>query len=97
MPPRKPKKKDDEGAHLAAVLKQAFANAASTALPVAKGKPLLPLSDRHELSIKEASALSGYTSQLVMEAIHQGSLKATKKSGRWVLKRTDLDEWIRKL
>lgn len=90
-------KKGDEGAQLAAVLKEAFAKAASTSLPVAKGKEALPLSEKRELSIKEASALTGYTSQLVMEAIHDGSLKATKQSGRWILKRADIDNWIRRL
>ena len=90
-------KKVDEGAQLAAVLKEAFAKTASTSLPVAKGKPALTLSDKRELSIKEASALTGYTSQLVIEAIHDGVLKATKQSGRWILKRADLDDWIRRL
>ena len=89
--------KADEASELAQVLKEAFAKAATEALPAGRGQPGLPLGDKSELSIKEASALTGYTSQLLMEAIHESSLKASKKSGRWVLARNDLEDWIRKL
>ena len=89
--------KGDEGALLAEMLKEAFANAASTSLPATKGQPVLPLGEKPELSIREASALTGYTSQLIVEAIHDGSLEASKRSGRWTLKREDIDNWLKRL
>ena len=89
--------KGDEGSQLAEMLKEAFATAASTSLPAKKGQPVLPLGEKTELSIREASALTGYTGQLIVEAIHDGSLKASKLSGRWTLKREDIDNWLKRL
>jgi len=46
------------------------------------------------LSVIEASTVTGYTRDYLLEAIHAGALKAEKVSGRWSLKREDLDRWV---
>lgn len=46
------------------------------------------------VSLIEASTITGYTREYLVEAIHAGTLKAEKVSGRWSLKREDLDRWV---
>ncbi len=74
----------DEGMLLAETLKSALSEEAAALLPVRKTKAdAVPITDKQLLALKEASALSGYTSEFLLEAIRSGRLIAEKTSGKW--------------
>jgi excisionase family DNA binding protein len=49
------------------------------------------------LTLADASALTNLSKGFLVEAIHEGKLKAKKLGRGWKIKRTDLDAYIRKL
>lgn len=62
--------------------------------------PVLPdLQIKLALTIKEAAQYSGYGEGRIRAAIEAGKLKASKGGprGAWVIKRSDLEAWVRKL
>ena len=88
----------DEGMLLAETLKSALSEEAAALLPVRKTKADdVPITDKQVLALKEASALSGYTSEFLLEAIRSGRLIAEKTSGKWTVQREDLDKWLKSL
>ena len=90
--------KPDEGMLLAETLKSALLEEAAALLPVRKTKTAtLPITDKQILALKEASALSGYTTEFLLEAIRSGRLIAEKASGKWNVKREDLNKWLKDL
>lgn len=91
--------KPDEGMLLAETLKSALSEEAAALLPVSKTKTAdaVPITDKQILALKEASAVSGYTTEFLLEAIRSGRLIAEKISGKWNVKREDLDKWLKDL
>jgi hypothetical protein len=58
--------------------------------------PAVPLRDKLTLTLDDAMEFcSGYSRGYLLEAIRAGKLKAIKRRG-WVIKRADLDAWIKK-
>ena len=59
--------------------------------------PAVPLRDRLTLTLNDATDFcSGFSKGFLLEAIRARKLKAVKRRG-WVIKRADLDAWIKKL
>jgi excisionase family DNA binding protein len=79
-------------------LTAALAQASTPALlEGAKAAPSVPIADKLTLSLKEAAALAGFSRAYLLEAIHTGELKADKRAGKWNVKRSDLDSWVKRL
>jgi excisionase family DNA binding protein len=59
----------------------------------------VPLSDKLTLSVAEAAQLTGFSPDLLGDAIKAGRLKAKVVKGRrgWTIKRADLEDYVRKL
>jgi excisionase family DNA binding protein len=88
----------DEGVLLAETLKSALSEDAAALLPVRKTKAAaVPITDKQMLALREASALSGYSNEFLLEAIRSGHLTAEKISGKWNVKRDDLQKWLKHL
>jgi len=88
----------DEGLLLAETLRSALSGDAIALLPARKSKtniPSAPIAEKQTLTLREASAISGYTNEFLLEAIRSGQLIAEKTSGKWHLKRDDLNEWMK--
>ena len=90
----------DEGMLLSERLRSALSGDAIALLPARKTKTKItsvPIAEKQALTLREASAISGYTNEFLLEAIRSGHLIAEKISGRWSLKRDDLNEWMKRL
>ncbi len=59
--------------------------------------PPSELTHQLTLNIADAAVLSGLTRHFLIEAIHEGKLKAEKRGRGWNIKRSDLDAYIKKL
>ncbi len=60
-------------------------------------KPTVAVENKLTLSLAEAAALSGLSQHYLNEAIHAKKLKAAKRGRGWNIKRTDLDNFIKRL
>lgn len=61
------------------------------------GRPTVAIENKLTLSLVEASTLSGLSQNFLSAAIHANKLKAAKRGRGWNIKRTDLDNFIKKL
>lgn len=59
--------------------------------------PQVPIADKLTLNLAGAAALAGLSRSYLVEAIHEGKLKAAKRGRGWNIKRADLDAFIKKL
>jgi excisionase family DNA binding protein len=84
--------RDAQVAHVVALLLEAIKAQATPPPPVL----IVPIENKLILSLIEVSALTGLSKNYLTDAIHRGKLKATKR-GRWFIKRSDLDAYIKKL
>lgn len=64
-----------------------------------KERSLAPSELAHKLalSLREAAALSGLPRQHLLEAVEEGALKARLVKHSWLIKRADLDDYLRRL
>lgn len=92
-------KRRDEGLSLRLIeALEALTKASAPALLEGATKaPNVPIADKLTLSLKEAAALAGFSRAYLLEAIHSGELLAEKRAGKWNLKRSDIDEWVKHL
>ena len=58
---------------------------------------IISITDKPTLNLKAADRLSGLSRGFLLEAIHDGSLKAAKRGRGWNIKRSDLDTYVNKL
>lgn len=57
----------------------------------------VPIADKILLTLKEAQALTGLSSEFLRSSIVAGTLKAKKIGNSWRLKRSDVDEYVASL
>jgi excisionase family DNA binding protein len=77
-------------AQLLALIEQARAQAAPQVT-------ITDLAHKPVLKLKEASTLTGFSYDILRDAIEKGTLKAKIVGRAWRVKRADLDAFIRKL
>lgn len=83
----------------ALVTQEAFADRLIETLEALKPESTPPVFVAYKLTLnlKEAAQLAGLSRGFLLEAIHDGTLKAAKRGRGWNIKRTDLDAYVNKL
>jgi len=62
-----------------------------------KSRPLVPVEAQLTLTLSDASHLSKLSKDYLLAAVRTGKLKAAKRGRGWNIKRSDLDDWVKKL
>lgn len=63
-------------------------------LAVASTLASLPTVERIAFTIDEAAAATGLPRNTLRDAVSRGELRAVKRCSRWIIKRTDLLQWL---
>jgi excisionase family DNA binding protein len=62
-----------------------------------RGPNPVPIADRLTLSLEEAAQLSGLPRTFIVKNIHDGKLKAVRIGRSYLVKRSDLNQFVREL